>query len=248
MGRPAARDLDEHVCPQLAPPGPHGGGQVLVAKPRTVLVGGKPAAVLVDPVTCAGWDNLIAMGSTTVVIEGFWAARKYDLTTHGGMILQGEPTVRLGTDTPADLLALGIARIRNSDYGKTKEGQEMIALLEKKLADGSLRPGELPPDVGGFHDKGIITINDDNLDDVDGVAQAMVHEGKHAQGKMELEAHEEENKLYREQRHQGYLNPGDEELGNAINADSLEPDQLERDKKLALRELLEKRKYPSGKM
>ncbi len=80
MGRPAARDLDEHVCPMQFPPAPHGGGQVLVAKIRTVLVGGNPAAVMVDPVTCAGWENLIAMGSTKVLMDGLPAARKYRRT------------------------------------------------------------------------------------------------------------------------------------------------------------------------
>jgi uncharacterized Zn-binding protein involved in type VI secretion len=250
MGRPAARDLDEHVCPLMYPPGPHGGGQVLVANQRTVLVGGKPAAVLVDPLICAGWDNLIAMGSTTVLMDGLPAARKYDLTTHAGMILQGEPTVRLGTDTPAELLMLGIWRIRNSDYGRTEEGQAMVALLEKKLSEGNLRFGDLPPGQGGLHKDGVITIDDENPDDVDGTAQTMVHEGKHAQDptNLELTAHEEQNKLYEEQRNQGYRNDSDDKLREAIHEDNAKSED-ERARQESLRkELLDNRGYRSQQL
>lgn len=247
MGRPAARDLDEHVCPIQFLPGPHGGGEVMVAKLRTVLVGGKPAAVQIDPVTCAGWDNLIAMGSPKVFMDGLPAARKYDLTTHGGMILQGEPTVRLGTDTPEELLMLGIQRIRNSEYGRTKEGQEMIALLEKKSSEGNLRFGDLPPGEAGLHKNGVITIDDGDPNDVDNTAKTMVHEGKHAQdpGNLELSAHEEQNKLYEEQRRQGYKNKSDEDLRNAIETDKKD----ESARQGALRkELLENRPYKSQQL
>ena len=217
-----------------------------MANQRTVLVGGRPAAVMVDPVICPGWPNLIIMGSPTVLMDGFPAARKYDLTSHAGMILQGELTVRLGTDSQAELLMLALARIRMSKYGKTEDGQKMIALLEEKLANGTLRPGELPPDVGGFFDKGTITINDDHLDDVDSVASTMVHEGKHAQGLMELGAHEEQDKLYGEQRDQGYRNEGAEQVREAIEKDrKADPDGW---KKSNLRQLLEDRGYEDGKL
>jgi len=211
-----------------------------VADQRTVLVGGKPAAVLADPLTCGGLANTIAMGSLQVLMDGLPAARKYDLTSHTGMILQGEPTVRLGHDTPAELLALGIARIRNSEYGKTKEGQEMIALLEKKQSEGNLRFGDLRPGQGGLQKNGVITIDDEDPDDVDGTAKTMVHEGKHAQDptNLELSAHEEQNKLYEEQRNQGYRNDSDDALREAINKDNAESDKIKRDEKRHLRAYL----------
>jgi len=203
---------------------------------------------MVDPVICPGWPNLIIMGSATVLMDGFPAARKYDLTSHAGMILQGEPTVRLGTDSPAELLMLAIWRIRNSEYGRTKEGQEMVALLEKKLADGSLRFGELPPEEDGIYKDGIITINDDDPDDLDRVASTMVHEGKHTQPAGELLAHEEQSKFYEAQRNQGYENPGHEQIRDAIKLDQAKPDQLRRDEKEFLRAELERRKYPSNNL
>lgn len=247
MGRPAARDLDGHICP-MTYPGPHEGGEVLVANQRTVLVGGRPAAVLVDPVICPGWPNLIIMGSPTVLMDGFPAARKYDLTSHAGMILQGEPTVRLGTDSQAELLMLALARIRMSEYGKTEDGQKTIAILEEKLANGTLGFGELPPEKDGIYKDGVITINDDDPDDVDRVASTMVHEAKHTQPAGELLAHEEQSKFYEEQRNLGYENPGHEKILEAIEADQAKPDQLERDEKEFLRRELERRKYPSNNL
>jgi hypothetical protein len=162
------------------------------------------------------------------------------------MILQGEPTVRLGNDTPDELLMLAIWRIKNSDYGRREEGQKIIAILEKKREDGTLRFGKLPPEEHGLHKNGVITISDDDTDDVDGVAAALVHEGKHDQPAGEIAAHEEETKFYDEQRDQGYRSPGHEDLRKAMIQDNAKPNQLQRDEKEFMRKELDKRGYPTN--
>jgi uncharacterized Zn-binding protein involved in type VI secretion len=46
--------------------------------------------------TCAGPPDMIAMGSTSVLIGGQPAARIGDQTVHGGVIVVGLPTVIIG--------------------------------------------------------------------------------------------------------------------------------------------------------
>lgn len=94
---PAARLNDMHVCPMVNPGGaPHVGGPVNGPGILTVLIGGQPAAVLGDILTCSGPPDTIAQGSGTVVIGGKPAARLGDVTAHGGQIILGEFTVLIG--------------------------------------------------------------------------------------------------------------------------------------------------------
>jgi len=63
----------------------------------TVLIGGKPAARLLDRTACGGGPiDVIIQGSSTVLIGGMPAARQGEATAHGGRILGGEPSVRIG--------------------------------------------------------------------------------------------------------------------------------------------------------
>jgi uncharacterized Zn-binding protein involved in type VI secretion len=62
----------------------------------TVLIGGLPAAVMGDMLTCVGPPDTIVKGSATVMIGGKPAARLGDLTAHGGTIVVGLPTVMIG--------------------------------------------------------------------------------------------------------------------------------------------------------
>ena len=99
MGQPAARITDMHVCPMVTPapvPVPHVGGPIIGPGMPTVLIGGMPAAVLGDMLTCVGPPDIIAKGSATVLIGGKPAARMGDLTAHGGVIVAGLPTVIIG--------------------------------------------------------------------------------------------------------------------------------------------------------
>lgn len=100
MPGPAATVGSNHVCPMVnpgTPPPPHVGGPVIGPGVPTVLIGGKPAAVMGDMCTCAGPPDTIAQGESTVLIGGKPAATLGSMTVHGGTITQGEPTVLIGT-------------------------------------------------------------------------------------------------------------------------------------------------------
>ena len=100
MPGPAATVGSMHVCPMLnpgTPPPPHVGGPVSGPGVPTVLIGGKPAAVMGDMCTCAGPPDTIAQGEATVLIGGKPAATVGSMTAHGGSITVGEPTVLIGT-------------------------------------------------------------------------------------------------------------------------------------------------------
>ena len=92
----AARIGDMHTCPLFNGPVPHVGGPVTGPGVPTVLIAGQPAAVVGDLCTCVGPPDTIAKGSTTVLIGGRQAARLGDLTSHGGVIVLGAPTVIIG--------------------------------------------------------------------------------------------------------------------------------------------------------
>jgi uncharacterized Zn-binding protein involved in type VI secretion len=93
---PAARLTDLHTCPATTGPVPHVGGPVIGPGVPTVLIGGLPAAVVGDNVTCVGPPAAIIKGSATVMIGGKPAARMGDSTAHGGSIVLGLPTVMIG--------------------------------------------------------------------------------------------------------------------------------------------------------
>src|SRR3954471_560250 len=85
-----------HVCPKVEPgPVPHVGGPILPAGEPTVLIGFMPAARKGDAVVCLDLDT-IKEGASTVLIGNKPAARKGDGTAHGGVIILGFPTVRIG--------------------------------------------------------------------------------------------------------------------------------------------------------
>ena len=100
---PALRAGDVALCPLVDAVVPHVGGPITpVAAVPTVLIGGQPAAVanaLPGGIICVSpAPNGIAMGSATVQIGGFPAARLADLTLHGTPIAPGPgcPTVLIG--------------------------------------------------------------------------------------------------------------------------------------------------------
>lgn len=92
----AARILDMHTCPLFNGTVPHVGGPITGPSVTTVLIGGQPAAVVGDLCTCVGPPDSITKGSSTVYIGGRQAARMGDMTSHGGTIIQGYPTVNIG--------------------------------------------------------------------------------------------------------------------------------------------------------
>ncbi|MBR3191077.1 PAAR domain-containing protein [Bosea sp. (in: a-proteobacteria)] len=96
MGKPAARVTDMHTCPLVSGVVPHVGGPILPPCCPTVLIGGLPAARVTDLALCAGPVDAIVQGSPTVLIGGLMAARIGDLTSHGGIIVTGQPNVLIG--------------------------------------------------------------------------------------------------------------------------------------------------------
>jgi uncharacterized Zn-binding protein involved in type VI secretion len=78
-----------HTCPI---PG-HGGGPVATGVP-SVIIGGQVSATVTS--SCSVCGSLIATGSPTVIIGGNLAARLGDSTNHGGVVVQGCPTVLIG--------------------------------------------------------------------------------------------------------------------------------------------------------
>jgi uncharacterized Zn-binding protein involved in type VI secretion len=93
---PAAVLGSMHTCPLSDGPKPHVGGPVIGPGIPTVLVGGQPAAAVGDTCTCTGPPDAILQGSATVLIGGKPAARLGDPTAHGGVLIQGVPTVMIG--------------------------------------------------------------------------------------------------------------------------------------------------------
>ena len=93
---PAARIADMHTCPMVTGVVPHVGGPVVGPGCATVLIGGLPAALVGDTLTCVGPPDTIVKGSATVLIGGKPAARLGDSTAHGGTILLGCFTVMIG--------------------------------------------------------------------------------------------------------------------------------------------------------
>jgi uncharacterized Zn-binding protein involved in type VI secretion len=91
----AARIGDMHTCPMVTPV-PHVGGPIIGPGVSTVLIGGMPAAVIGDMLTCAGTPDMIVTGSATVLVGGRRAARQGGLTAHGGVIVAGFATVIIG--------------------------------------------------------------------------------------------------------------------------------------------------------
>ncbi|MFB6454713.1 PAAR domain-containing protein [Chitinophaga sp. Hz27] len=86
---PAATIGDMHVCP-------HGGGPIIGPGCPTVLIGGKPAAVMGDTCVCPLAPDAIILGSTTVLFGGMPAARLGDSSAHGGTIVLGAMNVLIG--------------------------------------------------------------------------------------------------------------------------------------------------------
>ena len=95
MGQPAARITDMHTCPVVTLLVPHVGGPI-VSGFFTVITGGMPQARITDVATCAGPPDVIVQGSSSVIVGGMPAARIGDMTAHGGVIVQGLPTVLIG--------------------------------------------------------------------------------------------------------------------------------------------------------
>lgn len=140
MGKPAARQGDEHVCPVVTPGGvPHKGGPIRGTGYSSVLIEGVASAVAGNSCTCAGAIDKIVSGSGNVFIEGKPAARKGDKSLHGGTVTTGSGTVFIGGRTVSITI-----EIENDEFVEPSEEEkaklieqaikDCIVLLERKLA------------------------------------------------------------------------------------------------------------------
>jgi uncharacterized Zn-binding protein involved in type VI secretion len=96
MTMPAARLGDMHMCPMVTGVVPHVGGPVLAVPSHKVLTMCLPNAVIGDKAICVGPPDSVIKGSATVLVGGKPAARMLDNCAHGGMIMLGCPTVLIG--------------------------------------------------------------------------------------------------------------------------------------------------------
>jgi uncharacterized Zn-binding protein involved in type VI secretion len=96
MPFPASRLTDMHVCPMVTGLVPHVGGPIIAPGCPTVLIGGLPAARVSDMCVCVGPPDAVLTGAFTVLIGGQPAAHIGSMTTHGGSVILGCPTVLVG--------------------------------------------------------------------------------------------------------------------------------------------------------
>ena len=134
---PAARLTDMHVCPMQTPavvPIPHVGGPIVSPGAPTVLIGNLPAARITDMCVCVGPPDVIVRGSAGVYILNLNAARIGDNTAHGGVIVQGWPTVIIGeigvvTPSPPKMPALpGVSIPKVPELPQMPAAPEMPAI------------------------------------------------------------------------------------------------------------------------
>lgn len=139
MPGPAATIGSMHTCPMCSGTTPHVGGPVTGPGIPTVLIGGKPAAVIGDQCTCTGPPDTIVMGCATVLIGGKPAATVGDMTAHGGTITVGETTVLIGTGCTAPTAVMPVPEIPfpeisilNRILRNTREAQANQEKLKEK--------------------------------------------------------------------------------------------------------------------
>ena len=100
----AARITDMHTCPEVEPgPVPHVGGPTDTGE-GTVLIGYMPAARVGDMLICVGPPDTIEKGEPSVKIGYKDAARLGDPTSHGGVLVEGCPTVIIGSSAQAETI------------------------------------------------------------------------------------------------------------------------------------------------
>ena len=179
----AARVGDLHSCP-VNTPFPHGGGPIEKPGSPQMVIGGSPAARMFDSAVCIGGTDYVMTGSSGVLIDGRYAARRTDRTFHGGKITTGFASVRIGPAgvplTPEQTLALAMIQIRNSEFAKTEEGKAILARLEELYAAGKIKCEHLRSDVMGQHLNGTISLSSHKSMTIGKMAGLLVHEGTHA--------------------------------------------------------------------
>lgn len=135
----AARMTDFHVCPMVNALVPHVGGIITGPCAPTTLIGGLPAARVLDFALCVGPIDVIATGSSTVLFGGAMAARMTDITAHAGVIVMGSPSVLIGGAT-GDQTQRAMARSLIDTRGTADQTDARLVEDELvKMPPGALR-------------------------------------------------------------------------------------------------------------
>jgi uncharacterized Zn-binding protein involved in type VI secretion len=132
--RPAARQGDHHTCPASTGTTPHVGGPISTGSPD-VWIGGAPAARVGDIALCNGPPDVIVGGSRGVYINGRPAARMGDPTAHGGVIVQGCPTVLIGDFGAVGLASRGVAGLPRTRLPATPASPRQVTVLDAAVPD-----------------------------------------------------------------------------------------------------------------
>jgi uncharacterized Zn-binding protein involved in type VI secretion len=93
MPQPAAFVTSMHTCPMTTGPVPHVGGPVVSPSMPTVMIGAMPAIGPGSVAVCVGPPDAVAQGSPTVMAGSMPLSRMGDSTSHGGVIVLGNPMV-----------------------------------------------------------------------------------------------------------------------------------------------------------
>lgn len=245
MARDAARWGDPHICPKVTAGRPHVKGPIVDGE-TTVFICGEPAARIYDPAACEQaslFGDFIFEGRDDVLIGGRAAARRYDRTFHGGMIMSGCFRVQIGPGD-FDAVAVAIARIEASAYGRTPKGRAQVERLKKLHAEGKITvEGYDPHKKGDTHPKTDEIRVFTTEDDIEGIASVLVHEERHVEHNdkrragesvdtraEEKDAWDAQNEFYKEQKEQtGYWDESNDAYDEADDKEKLLEDNHDED-------------------
>ena len=239
----SAGGADIHTCATPLPIPPHGPG-VVIDGSKTVTINGLPACRQGDTIIEAlGPPDKIALGLFTVLIgdsagggasspapgaddEGGSHPHSGGAGGGGGPASSQSGGGAKPAPTPEQNVQAAIAAIKASDFGKTPEGQKVVAKIEALDKAGKIKFGSGPGTRGEWTGSEI-KIGDDYKNDPEAIGSELVHEATHAVNEDELPASKKKatideevrtnsNQLdyYEEQRKRGYRDPDLEERRN----------------------------------
>lgn len=131
-GKPIVTVGSMHVCPMCSGTVPHIGGPVIGPGSPNVLINGKPASLMGDLCTCAGGPDTIVEGVPTVLINGMPAVTLGCMTAHGGSVVQGEPTVIIGSGVTQQTKVMPLKKI---PFPKIRTVDRLVSpLMDKRTS------------------------------------------------------------------------------------------------------------------
>ncbi|WP_242603013.1 PAAR domain-containing protein [Vibrio vulnificus] len=102
------------------------------------MINGVPAARKGDSMVCVGPPDSIKQGSSSVFINGKPAARMFDSTNHGGVIIGGSPNVFIGDagcypDPQDSAVASSDSRLQSNEDKQVAPQQSKVTLSQASL-------------------------------------------------------------------------------------------------------------------